>query len=114
MAILELLSEFRSRVDYRRDNRYFIIRESRSAVAVRYSLSRELVNSLQGTAGLAQLVKSNSGLSYEERGSYVLNQKLPTRMRVMFLAEELIPAKGMSGGRPHFETAPVTEPLIWQ
>src|SRR6266850_590901 len=108
MAILELLAEFRSRVDYRRDNRYFVIRESRSAVALKYLLSKELINSLQGTAGLAQLVKSNGGLSYEERGSYVLNQKLPARMRVMFLAEELIPAKGMSGGKPQFETARVT------
>jgi hypothetical protein len=114
LAIAELLDEFRSKVEYRRDNRYFIIRESRSALAVRYSLSNEILNSLQGTAGLERLVKGDAGLSYEKRGSYKLDQKLPTRMRVMFLAEELVPAKGITGDRPRFETMPVTEPLVWQ
>jgi hypothetical protein len=114
LAIEELLEEFRMRVDYRRDNRYFIIRETRSALALQYSLSEEFVNSLQGTAGLARLVTADSGLSYEKRGSYVLNQKLPSRMRVMFLAEELVPAKGLATGKPQFETVPVTQPLVWR
>jgi hypothetical protein len=114
LAIEELLDEFRSRVDYRRDNRYFIVRETRSALALRYSLSEQFVNSLQGTAGLARLAKADSGLSYEKRGSYVLNQTLPSRMRVMFLAEELVPAKGLATGKPQFETVPVTQPLIWR
>jgi hypothetical protein len=114
LAIAELLDEFRSKVNYRPDNRYFIIRESRSAMGLRYALSDEMMNSLQGSAGLAQLVKGKSGLSYDKRGSYVLDQKLPARLRVMFLAEELVPAKAMTGDRPRFETAPITEPLVWQ
>ena len=114
LAILELLMEFRSSVDYRSDNRYYLIRESRSATALRYSLSKEIVNSLQGTAGLERLVKADSRLSYEERRSYVLDQKLPIRMRVMFLAEEVIPIAGVIGDKPQFETTPVTEPLVWR
>jgi hypothetical protein len=114
LAIAEQLDEFRSKADYRRDNRYFIIRESRSATAVRYALSNDIVNSLQGSAGLERLVKGNAGLTYEKRGSYRLDQKLPTRMRVMFLAEELVQASGMTGGKPRFETMPVTQPLVWQ
>jgi hypothetical protein len=113
IAILELLMEFRSRVDYQPGNRYFIIRESRSALELRYSLSEQLVNALDGSAGLSQLVKGDSGLSYEKRESYVLKQRLPTRMRVMFLAEEIIPTTALIGDKPQFETTPVTEPLVW-
>lgn len=113
MDTMKLLQQFRSVVDYRRDNRYFVIRESRSALALRYSLSDALVDSLDGQAGLDKLVKGDAGLSYRKDGGYVLEQKLPTRMRVMFLAEEITPAKGISGGKPQFETIPVTEPLVW-
>lgn len=114
VAILQLLTEFRSRVEYKPENRYFVIREARSALGVRYSLSEQLVNALHGAAGLSQLVKGDSGLSYEKKESYVLNQKLPTRMRVMFLAEEVVPTNALLGDKPQFETTPVTEPLVWQ
>ena len=113
MAVMKLLQDFRAHVDYRRENRYYVIRESRSALALRYSLSDALADSLAGKAGLDKMVKGDAGLSYKRDGAYVLDQKLPTRMRVMFLAEEITPSQGISNGKPQFETVPVTEPLVW-
>jgi hypothetical protein len=114
MGIADVLSAFRSKVERHQDNRYFVIRESRSALAVRYSLSDALVNSLKGSGGLSQMVNGDAGLSYEKRGSYVLDQKLPARMRVMFLAEEILPSSGLVGGQPRYHAVPIDEPLVWR
>jgi hypothetical protein len=114
MGVADVLTAFRSKVKYEDNSRYYLIRESRSATAMRYSFSEEVVNSLQGEGGLEKLVKSNTGLSYEKRGSYVVDQKLPQRMRVMFLAEEIIPRDSLVGTTPRFQVVPVTEPLVWQ
>ena len=113
MAVMKLLQDFRSHVDYRQDNHYYVIRESRSALALRYSLSDALVDAFDGKAGLDKMVKGEGGLSYKRDGAYVLDQKLPMRMRVMFLAEEITPSRGISNGKPQFDTIPVTEPLVW-
>ena len=35
-------------------------------------------------------------------------------MRVLFLAEEIVPTSNMVGTKPRFQAVPVTKPLVWQ
>lgn len=115
VIVEKTLKEFPSKVEYRKDNRYFIIRECRSANEIHYTLSEELVNGLGGSASLLKFVNSHAGLSYEKRGKYVLNQKLPTRMRIMFLSEEIVQTSAsLAGGMPEFGTIPIKQPLVWK
>lgn len=113
--IADILDKFREKIDYKRGNRYFVIREARSAKALHYTLSEQLANSLGGKGSIAEFVKTQAGLSYESRGKYVISQELPTRMRVMFLAEEIVPVSSSFGGaKPDFETVPVREVVVWE
>jgi hypothetical protein len=115
VVVEKTLKEFPSKVEYREDNRYFIIRESRSANEIHYTLSEELLNEIGGSASLLKYVDSQANFSYQKQGEYILSQKLPSRMRVMFLAEEIIQTSAsLTGGMPEFGTAPITKPLVWK
>jgi hypothetical protein len=113
--IARILKEFRSRVEYRPDNRYYLIREARSAKELHYTLSEDLVNRLGGSAAVSALASGSAGLSYQKHQRDVLSQVLPERMRVMFLADQIVPGSAsLSGDLPEFTTAPVTRPLAWK
>jgi hypothetical protein len=111
--IADVLEQFRLKVSFRPDNKYYLIRESRSATELRIMLSDAFANALGGDASLSSLAKAGAGVTLEKHERYVINQKLPRRMRVAFLAEEIVPTSMGLTGKPEFDLAPLTEPLVW-
>ena len=85
MAIDEVIDPFLEQLDYRADNRYFIIREARIASAMKYFLSEQLVNDISGGAPAIENIKVEGEFIRSKKGDYELNQTFDEPMRVMFL-----------------------------
>jgi hypothetical protein len=115
MEIDLALKPFLEKLEYRTDNRYFIIRESRIAMGIKYRFSEGQISSLGGDAAVmkAALVKGTLFAS-QEKNQYELLQEFDQAMRVMFLPEEIKPiTAGLSGERPELGRIPVKEELTW-
>ena len=114
MAIDEMIDPFLEQLDYRADNRYFIIREARIASAMKYFLSEQLVNDISGGAPAIENIKVEGEFKRRKKGEYELNQTFDEPMRVMFLPEEIAPISvGLAESKPQLGLAPVTETLVW-
>ena len=115
MAIDEVLDPFLERLDYRAENRYFIIREARMASAMKYFLSEQLVNDISGGMPAIESIKTRGEFKQVKKGQYELNQTFDEPMRIMFLPEEIVPiSAGLAQATPELGLAPVNETLIWQ
>lgn len=99
---------------YRADNRYYVIRETRSATAMTYRLTQAQLGEIGGDMSLAVALGAGAKISAGQGGLYEISQTFPDRMRVMFLAEEIVPVKaGLAGGQPMLGRIPVRHPLVW-
>jgi hypothetical protein len=99
---------------YRADNRYYVIRETRSATAMTYRLTQSQLGEIGGEISLAQALGAGATIAAGQGGLYEINQTFPERMRVMFLAEEIAPVKaGLAGSQPMLGRLPVRHPLVW-
>lgn len=99
---------------YRADNHYYVVRDTRSATAMTYRLTREHVGKISGEVSLAVALGAGATVAADNDGVYEINQTFPERMRVMFLAEEIRPVKaGMAGAEPVLGRVPVRHPLVW-
>lgn len=114
-AIDDILPKFAKRVVYRKESRYFIIREARSATKLHYVLTEGLFNAVGGEASLRESMGGSGNLSIKKGKRYVLSQTFPERMRIMFLPEEIVmTGSSLSGGIPEFGTVAVEEELTWE
>lgn len=114
-AIRKVVRAFLKRLEYSAGNRYFLIRESRSATAMKYRLADQLLAEMGGQAAVAQAATAGATLGTSRQGTYELVQKFPQRMRVMFLAEEIRPVSaGLAGEAPELGLVPVNEVLVWE
>lgn len=115
IAIDEVLDPFLQRLDYRIDNRYFIIREARLASAMKYYLSEQLVNNICGDASRIVNSKVKGEFKRTGKGVFEINQKFNEPMRIMFLPEEITQiTAGLAVGKPQLGLAPVTDTLLWE
>ncbi len=113
-AIDNVLRDFPKKVKYRKDNRYYVIRESRSATEVCYVLSEELVDTLGGEGTLGDTFVAEGYLSARKGKGYSLKKVFQERTRIMFLPEEIaVIGASLSDGTPEFGTEPVGEMLAW-
>ncbi len=103
-----------AKVELRRDSRYFIIRETRSAAGMHFKLDEAWLNQLGGEVVLSTLFSAGSGFHVDRRQGYVLSQDFPISMRVMYLPEEIIVAgAGLGGAPPRLGRKPVAALLEW-
>ncbi len=115
MAIDEVLDPFLEQLEYRAENRYFIIREVRMASAMKYFLSEQLVNEISGGAPAIENIKVEGEFKRCKKGEYELHQTFDEPMRVMFLPDEIAPISvGLAESKPQLGLAPVTETLVWE
>jgi hypothetical protein len=99
---------------YRADNRYYVIRETRSATSMTYRLTQAQLGKIGGEESLAVAVRAGAKFEAGQGGIYEINQAFPERMRVMFLAEEIVNVKpALAGGQPMLGRVPVRSPLVW-
>ena len=95
-------------------NRYYIIRETRSATAMTYRLTREQLGKLEAKVPVNSAVNVGATLQAGSGGLHEIDQKFPERMRVMFLAEEIGPLRaGLAAAEPTLGRMPVRQVLIW-
>jgi hypothetical protein len=116
LTLDKALRPFLRDLEYRVDNRYFVIRESRRAIGVTHRLTRSQVDDLGGEASLAEVLALEGTLFKSERsGEFLLEQKFDKPMRIMFLPEEIKPVSaGLAGERPELGRVPVNETLVWE
>lgn len=103
-------------LQYRADNRYFVIRECRKAKRISHHLTRGQVTDLGGEVSVAEQTKLEGTLFREkDDGDYVLEKSFEQPLRVMFLPEEIEPATaGRTKAMPGLRRVPVQEPLHWE
>jgi hypothetical protein len=110
------LPSFLKALDFRRGNRYFVIRQARKASAMRYRLTRGQIDNFGGEASVGkQLTAQGKVFSSDSSGKYTLEQDFKTPMRVVFLPEEIKPlTAGLAAEKPQLGLVPVKEPLRWE
>src|SRR5262245_43803399 len=69
-ALAPVLAAFK----YRADNRYYVIRETRSATAMTYRLTRAQLAEIGGEASLAVALGAGANAGAGQRGLYEINQ----------------------------------------
>jgi hypothetical protein len=115
LAIDALLTQFKRTVTPRKGNRYFVIREARSASEMRYTISEESASRMGGDVALTRSLKAEGHAFVKTGSEYNIEQKFQERMRVMFLPEEIvISGASLSGLPPEFEVVPVRWTLTWK
>lgn len=109
-ALAPVLADFK----YKPDNRYYIIREVRSATAMTYRLTREQLGKIGANVPVSGSIAAGAKISAGSGGLSEIDQAFPERMRVMFLAEEIGPIRsGLAGGEPTLGRLPVRHVLVW-
>jgi hypothetical protein len=95
-------------------NRYYVVREVRSATALRFTLTSEQIGELGAKAAVMTGVQAGITFSEKNAGTYELTQAFPERLGVMFLPDEILPARaGLSRGPATLGRQPVTRVLDW-
>lgn len=112
----KVLRPFLKELEYRVDNRYFVIRECRRATGINHHLTRSQVDNLGGAAAFAERLALEGTLFKAERnGEYLLQQKFEQPMRVMYLPEEIKPVTaGLAQAKPELGRVPVDETLVFE
>lgn len=103
-------------LQYRADNRYFVIRECRKAQRIAHHLTRNQVMDLGGKASVADHASLEGTLFHEKNdGGFVLEKTFDKPLRVMFLPEEIRPVSaGLAREIPELGRVPVREALFWE
>jgi hypothetical protein len=105
---------------YKRDERYFVIRDTKSTKEIDYELTRDQVDSLGGEAKIQEAIEAKTTV-FSKKGAtkFELKRKFDEPMRVMFNAEEInvkeseITFGGVKRETPEFTRNPVKEHLEW-
>lgn len=109
-APLDILLE---QLERRPDDRYFVIRETRSASGIIYRLSEGQVAELGGEGPVHAALSAGASLSAKGAGVYEITQPFPERLRVTFMPEEIKRVSAGLAGEPRLGLVPVTTALEW-
>lgn len=113
-AMDQVLKPFIAAMEFRVNNRYYVIRESRSATAMKFVLSDEQLGQIGGKAAVTAVGASGLTLSAKQTGISDLTQAFPQRLSVMFLPEEITAVRaGLAAGESELGRVPVTTALNW-
>ncbi len=100
------------RFEFRRDDRYYVIRDATKTKAIHYELTQDQVELLKENTTLANdLLKQNVKLSSNESQQFVLPQEFSEEMRIMFNAEEV--KMKLVNGKIKLSHHPVKGRLEW-
>ena len=98
------------------DNRYYVIREARSATAMTYRLTIAQLRRTRRGDGDQRSSRGRSKARIERTERvHEVRQKFPERLAVMFLPEEIAPVRaGLGPGASELGRIPVTGILEWR
>lgn len=110
----KVLKPYLVKMEFRPNQQYYIIREVRSATAMRYRLSSEQLAEIGDEAAVDAAVQAGVKLSSKRGGEYELALDFPERLGVMFLPEEIAPVRaGLGAGQAEWGRVPVKSVLDW-
>jgi len=114
VALDDALLAFLEKLDYRADNRYFVIREALSATSMLYALTKDQLVELGGEGALATALGAGASIAHASSERITFPKTFPQRMRVTFLPEEITTTRSnLSGEKPTLGRKRVTKPLTW-
>jgi hypothetical protein len=114
LALDDALLAFLEKLDYRADNRYFVIREALSATSMLYALTKDQLVELGGEAAVQAAIGAGANAASKVGERISFPKTFPQRMRVTFLPEEITTTKSsLSGAKPELGRKRVTAPLTW-
>ncbi len=114
IQIDKVLYPFLQTMEYKAKNKYYIIRESRSAIAMKFRLSDSLLGELGGAATITEVARADLKISAKQEGFNELCQDFPERLGVMFLPEEIAPVRqGLAAGGTELGRLQVKSLLEW-
>jgi len=109
-----VLTPYLETMGVRKDSRYFVIRETRSATALTFVLSEGEIGEMGGTVAIVAAGEGTLALAAKSVGTKELTQTFPERLAVMFLAEEIAPVvAALGGGKAEFGRVAVGAVLDW-
>lgn len=111
----KVLQPYLKEMEFKEKNKYYIIRDTRTAVAMKYILSDEIYGEIGGEASLNEIVNTELKLSGNKSGIKELYQKFPERLGIMFLPEEIGPiSQDLANNKePSLGRIPVRNVLDW-
>ena len=113
-AMDAVLQPFIATMEFRAGNRYYVIRETRSATAMIYLLSKEELGEIGGEAAVVAAGEGDVTLDVRRTDVSEITQSFPARLGVMFLAEEIVPVvAGLAAGEAALGRAAVSGALDW-
>ncbi len=113
-AIDMVLNPFLKELNYRTDNKYYIIRECRLAKSIILQLQKERVVDLGVEAKLNESLGLEANFRWVNENLFEIDYKFPELMRIMFLPEEIRPISAALGmDQPELGRVPVNKPLSW-
>lgn len=95
------------------NSKYYIIRESISAKAIKYKISNDVVSKVGGSAHIATITKGNANVKWNHDNGYFLEKIYKTPHRILFKAERIDFAIGGLGGSDDIRLTPVNKQLLW-
>lgn len=108
-----VMTPFLKAMEFRSNNRYYIIRESRSATAMKFVLADDQLAQVGGRAAVASKGVDIS-ISASKSGVMDLSKKFPQRLGVMFLPEEITQVRaGLAAGDAQLGRISVNYTLNW-
>lgn len=111
----KVLKPFLATMEFRPKNRYYLIRETRTATAMKFLLSDEQLAEIGGEGVIAAAGQASVKLGAQAKGYAELTQAFPERLGVMFLPEEIAPVSaGLAARGTELGRIPVTSVLEWE
>jgi hypothetical protein len=112
----KVIPEYKKTINYRADNKYYLIREAKRCSGMTYFLTDDLALHLGGDVSIEKGLSFNGNLFKMDKGNgYQLAGKFPKQLRVMFLVEEIKPnSKNLIGNDFTLGRKPVEHPLLWK
>lgn len=114
VEIDRVLKPFLGTMEFRANNRYYVVRETRSATAMKFILSDEQLGQIGGKAAIAVIGEMGLTLSARSVGISELTHAFPERLGVMFLPDEIAPVRaGLAAGETELGRIPLGSVLDW-
>lgn len=114
-AVLDdALTPYVAAMEFRKDSRYYVIRETRSAAAITFLLSLQELDEIGGEAAVAAAGDRRVTITAGRPGVFDLTYTLEEPKGVMFLAEEIAPiVAGLAGDEAKLGRVAVEGAVDW-
>ena len=114
VAIAAALKDFLGEFVGKKGNRYFVIRQTRSAKSMKFRLTAEQLAELGGEGKVSAGLKAGASLKLNRGGTCEINQPFPERLLVTFQPDGITRLKAGLAEEGAYGLTPTVETLEWR